>query len=648
MIQAVKSVAILKANLDQGKEFLDNFIPFIASIAKEKKYERVDIKRIQDDFLSTYGLKIPYHALRAILSKCIHCKLIKPNHDGYLFITAEIEKQPVNIHNKEKEIQLQNLLVNFNEYSSKEFNKVFTENDLTNLLVEFLKKYDAELLIDESLIEFEPEEDFKNSYIFNSFVVHIYNNEKEDYEILVELAVGYLFASIVFFNKLEKKNSSIKNSKLFLDTRLLLRLVGVEGTEREGYYKTLIELLKDGGAKLRVFEHTMVEIEGILDDCSRLIEKDEEEIKYIGPSLRFFIEENYTRSDIVLFKSQLERILSDYGIRIEKRDIINGSCAYFIDEKELEHTIYEEYKIEQDSFLQWKKHGVILRDVKSISLVRQIRDGYYKSVKRAKSFFVTTNKGLAIASKKYILKEKNEYFVPECITDVYLGTLVWLENPPCMKELQYRKIITDSLSYLNPDAELIALYTQELKKLKESNQITEDEYFYLRTQSVINRLKDKVYGDPAEFTDKLPQELLHEFRSKIINPVEEKYKNILSDKNMQIGNMNDDIDNKTDMILERDLKISTVEGKTKKISKYLTYIIVFLITLLLVSATILSIIKIENQILSLISSIVLGILSIMNIIFGFSLKWFFKKLENTIYNRLREFLFEIEDHRKIK
>ncbi|MDZ7795512.1 MAG: hypothetical protein U5P10_18005 [Spirochaetia bacterium] len=429
MIETVKCVAVLKANIEHGRDYLDTFLPFIASLAKEKSYKSVDIPKIQSDFKEKYGIKIPYHALRSILSRGMRSKLIKKSSDNYIFIESKIDKFAFTEHVKQKEKEIEYIYDDFCKFCLDVYNIKISEEKVTDIIISYLKKYDAELLILSESILPETSVSQKEEYVFYKYITELYNNREHDFRIIVELAVGYLFASTIFFSNIENRRISLKNSSIFLDTRLLLRLIGLEGKEKQGYYETLLVMLKKNKAKIKVFEHTIDEANHILDESIRLIGRDKSSLQYIGPSLKFFIEEKYSASDIMLIKAKLEKTLNEYGIKTYDGTIELKELDEFINEKRLEELILEEYNIQQDTFLQWKKRNVILRDVKSISRIRQYRKGhFFSSLRNCNAVFITTNSALARSSRNYILEEKGRFYIPECVTDVFVGTHVWLDR----------------------------------------------------------------------------------------------------------------------------------------------------------------------------------------------------------------------------
>ncbi|MBM4351742.1 MAG: hypothetical protein FJ106_17845 [Deltaproteobacteria bacterium] len=70
MSNTIISLALLKVNWDQlKKDYLENFLPFIATLCMKKGYAEIDIHRVCSDFKTEYGLIIHYHPMISVLDR---------------------------------------------------------------------------------------------------------------------------------------------------------------------------------------------------------------------------------------------------------------------------------------------------------------------------------------------------------------------------------------------------------------------------------------------------------------------------------------------------------------------------------------------------------------------------------------------------
>ncbi len=65
MNKTIKTIALLKTLYERSNsDYIELFIPFIATLILNKKYSEITIEKICNDFNDEYGLKIPYHPMQ--------------------------------------------------------------------------------------------------------------------------------------------------------------------------------------------------------------------------------------------------------------------------------------------------------------------------------------------------------------------------------------------------------------------------------------------------------------------------------------------------------------------------------------------------------------------------------------------------------
>ena len=68
--KTIKTIALLKTIYEQSNsDYIELFIPFIATLILKKNYSEITIEKICNDFADEYGLKIPYHPMQTIIRR---------------------------------------------------------------------------------------------------------------------------------------------------------------------------------------------------------------------------------------------------------------------------------------------------------------------------------------------------------------------------------------------------------------------------------------------------------------------------------------------------------------------------------------------------------------------------------------------------
>jgi len=523
MNKTITSLAILKVNWDcRRKDYIENFVPFLINLIDKKNYNIIDAHIICSDFKEEYGLIIPYHPMITIINRARKQGYIKRGNGAFMPTRVKINKQNFSVVSEEQLENINRIISEFIIYSKEIFNNDLKTEDAENIFLTYLKEKDIEILFATQSQTVIPIPDNKNmntrKFLINSFIKYIYESKPLDFKLIVDITVGHVLASTLLYNgNFTKFQGKLKKNNIYFDTNFIFRLLGLEGKEREDAYIILIEILLKEQVNLFIFQHTYDEILGILNTClKRMGDGNLNSIK-AGSALDYFIQNNYKESDIEIFINKIPDILKKYKIVKTDTPDPDKYRNYQIDEKKLQEFIINIYKGDHPNFDEREKDFTIQKDIKSISSVYILRRGKKPlNIKEANYIFVTTNNNLALANKEFeISEEKDKFYIPVCLTDILLGTLIWLQRPTEVQQINEKKLIAECCAALQPNNELISKLIQQIEKLKNDKKISKDDYFLLKNSRVArNLLGEKTMGDPANFTNQTPEEILEEIKKE--------------------------------------------------------------------------------------------------------------------------------------
>jgi len=523
------SLAIIKVNWDKyKKDYLDNFLPLLSTLFVKKNYSFIEetnegISKLTEDFKNEFGLIIPFHPMISILNKAKKRGLINKNELKFL-PTDEIYKYDCTDKMDEQAKNYEKVIKDFVEFSKQSFRIELSTEDAENTLLYFLKRHDLEILFatyEKSTLP-EVRTSKQNLFIFSKFVQSLYITENYSlFKMFLNVVIGHILANVVLYGAEFKDfvEPKLKELNIYLDTRLILRLLGTEGKEIKDIYISLLKDFKTQGLNLFIFSHTYEEIMSILQGCLTWIEKPAYDSAKASITLKFFKSQGSKESDVELFINSLDNVLNRNDIKKVGRPNYSDYSQYQIDEKKMQDIIMDVYNYNPEFQLQTdEKTYTIQKDMCSISAIYLLRKGQKPAnIKQAKHIFVTTNSSLAYATKRFETEiEYGEgFYFPACVTDTFIGTLIWLRNPNKAVEISQKKIIGEIYSALQPSEELVKQYISEIEKSKESGDITEDDYILLRDSQVAKELlSERTLGDPERFTPKTPNEILDVIKSE--------------------------------------------------------------------------------------------------------------------------------------
>lgn len=521
--RTIVSLAILKVNWDRKhSDYIENFVPFIATLASNKKYEQIKLEEICEDFNEEFGIKIPHEPMATILGRCRKRGLINKEYKGYFPIWEEIAKHDFSEGKNEQEKRLNKVVGNIQEYVKSTFEDDIEKEEIENALIDYFREHDIDILFAaykrHTLLPKVKAKRRKKYYVFK-YIKECCDKEPEIFGYIVDLAIGHVLANTIMYDR-DYRNfqGGLKKLTVYLDIKFLLRLSGVEGNMRKENVLDFLDGLIEKGSRCKVFEHTFDETLGILSECKRWINKKGYDKRKASPATQYFVEYGRTESDVDLCISQLRTLLMDRKIDVEPAPDRSELSRYLISEEALNEKIVGVYKEENPYFKEEEKEVTIGKDITSISSIYLLRKNEKpRYIRDAGYIFVTANGSLARAAKRF---EREVYgkvnVIPACITHILLGTTIWLDNPVKMTEFSRKRIIADCIAALKPDRALIKLYLQEVEKLNKEKKITDEEYYYLKAhKSAYDLLGDKTYGDAENFTDKTSHEIADEIKAKV-------------------------------------------------------------------------------------------------------------------------------------
>ncbi|MDR2410428.1 MAG: hypothetical protein LBE13_20275, partial [Bacteroidales bacterium] len=390
----------------------------------------------------------------------------------------------------------------------------------------YINIYDSDLLYSIETKSMLPEITVSNTekYMVGSFIERIVKTDQFFLKILEGILLSNIHLNSIFFIEKDRK---LKLNRVFvyLDTRFILRLTGIEGKFRKEEYAYLLDILISNNCNLRIFDVHYNEVVEILNDCREWFEnKKNYNPKYASRALRYFVEHNYKVSDVLACQAEIDTIMKKYKIGVDthnyEADQLN---QYNINENKLYSIITRLYNENNTYSENHNVEGMIWNDIKAISSVYRKRKGFSAStLQNVKAIFITNNRTLNKAVREYNGSINRSEKYSECVTDTYWGTAIWLNTAYKEETFYTKKLIADSIALTELNPKLKEKYLNNIKEKKEKGEFSDSEYYLLREYSGASQyLKDTTFNDEDEYTDSLPEEIIERFREEAKKPLQE-------------------------------------------------------------------------------------------------------------------------------
>ena len=494
------------------KTYLDNFIPLFCTMLIDNTISKIEIKdypELVDLFRKMYSIDLPLYVVQAIIDAMYQFDFLNKEQTTYIINTNKIIDNKFYISEIQNEcLAKQSIVVkSFCEYVKKHLNKNLDNITATKLLLEFIKRNDVSLFLDNNINLDDTISDSQNSitaeeyYLTGSFINWIYRSNPSIYKNIVDFSVGNIAFNALKMNSLPKEAETLKKCVIFLDASHIFPLLGIDQNDCFETVKLIIKTIHEKGGFVKIYQHTYDEIKEIIDTATKYIESPLYDPYKATKALLYMRQEGFSQTRVEAISASLDRKLKQYKIDIEKElpdrklGLDENKLTEFIKNRNIHKRFHsEEFYIKRTE-----------RDVSSIIFTYEKRKKLDSvSFIDAKYIFITENPVLSLADKNMI-KEFDifkESLVLAAIPETLLCSYLWFGSPEKAEEYLTFELLGMAFSAISPTPEIIQKLKIEIKKLYDIGDITENDYLIMSTEYIIkNALSEKTLNNPANLTN---------------------------------------------------------------------------------------------------------------------------------------------------
>ena len=509
--RSLVSLAVATALWDQRKQdYIDAFVPLVATLLETRdisRFEKDDIPLICEQFEDEFGLALPYFPMLYILNRCVRGRLLARLDHGFT-VSATIAHDLSVSQKRDSYIGKERaLLQGFIRYAQTTYQETIEPDTAESAMLDFLRRFDIEILISRdgtaSALPERPK-GHKNRtvvYMFSRFVIDAYETNPADFRTLCDMALGNMIMSAILHDGYNYRSDTVRNLNVYIDTPIILRLLGTSGKEQAATFVQLVSEMRERGAKLWIFEHTRQESLQILEGALYWVGRADFDPCLASRTALHFRQQGFSNSRIEMFILRFDDMLNAYGIEVYRDHPFVENREHQIEEPRLEQVIESLYQESNPVFDRDMQRDGVLKDVASLSAVARLRDGVQPvSMKDAEHVFLSNNWTLSRASRDVLGNQAGSHFVPVCVTDVFLGTLLWVDSPQKARASYRTRLVAECYAAIAPDAALEGRIVRVARRLRDEGLIGEDDYVLLSMSSVTkDLLSEKTLGDPESF-----------------------------------------------------------------------------------------------------------------------------------------------------
>jgi hypothetical protein len=505
--KAVISLAILKVNSEQGKDYIENFVPFVLQCVCSIGEPVISVAQVQTKMQEDFGLNVPQNALNVIFHRASRQKYFTRDHGAFRPNMKLIEEQDFETVRqrvlRDHEFTIQKLI----DFVAK-YNVIWGIEKAEDALHIYLKKYDVDILKSATVDLATSTTNEEQEFLINSYLKHLCDHDREGLEYIITLVRGNMLANTLLFGDISHVQRKFQDTAIYCDTRFILRVLGYHGPLEQAPCRELLELLYVEGAYVKCFQHTFEEVKNVLSACRTALAEDRDGV---GSVFLYLRDKGVSVSDVDLNIARLDKTLGK--LRIEVVGKPEYAREFQINETGLETALQTAIGYREERELARR------RDVDSLSAIHRLRRGQtYDSIENCRAIFLTCNyKLVKVAGQYFGVPTKSRYaFAPIVIADTSLTTLLWLKRPASSSDLPHKCIIAHSYAAMTPQDNLWRMYLKEIDKLEKLGDITPDDVYLLRySQATRVELMEQTLGDDRAFIEGTVPEILDRVKSEI-------------------------------------------------------------------------------------------------------------------------------------
>ena len=488
----LSALALLKTAYDQhGTTYLDYVAPFVGDTIRSTGKSEIKTDELGAAIVDRYGLKIPKGVLNTLTRRLARRGF---GYRAFGRFVPDLAKLRESYDFEEQRTECQRtinaLAVSFIAFTEAKTGRNLSDLEAIAALIKYADSNGLPILsraheqtplpISLSLDEME--------YITSLFVIHAFEGSLPEKETLIMLAKGSKLASVLYFPDPKDMTRRITGLTALFDTPTLLSALGYQGTEKERAARDILDLANQSRIALAVFDHTIEEIQEVLQAASRRATQGSYYQRGTWGVDAHFLEVGYTASDIELLIGRLERDLRSLKVRVQQRPEFR--VEWSVNETELEDKLQEK--------VRYPRASPRMHDLEALTATFRQRKGRRPTrFENCRAIFVTPNKPLAWVSKEFFQQEYGGHW-PLAVTEDEFATLLWLKQPLAAPDLPERRVVADAYAALEPGFVCWESFLSELQKLRDNDRLSVEDYVLLRYSTASkDALMQETLGKPG-------------------------------------------------------------------------------------------------------------------------------------------------------
>lgn len=512
--ETLTSLAMLKVNIDQGKDYLDYLRPFILQVLVNRRPDPVTDQVVHDYLWEQFGLEIPARAVQIVLKRLSRAHPLKREAGAY-HITGALPDPGIFREKSKASRHIQAVVSGLLEFAQGGRQCIATEDEAVTAICGFLSEFNIPCLraylrgttipTVEGLLQ-------AHIVLVSDYVLHLQRGDPERFESFMILVQGHMLANALLCPDLQHAPKTYNGVTFYLDTPLLVQRLGLEGELKKSAIEALIRLLYQLGAAVATFSHSREELDGVLKGAAEHLDSPNGRGAIILEARR----SRRSKSDLLLLAGQIDQLLAEAGVEVR-------ATPSYIKDFQIDELNFGRALEDEVNYSNPRARDYDINSVRSIYVLRG--NSAPVSVEQCKAVLVSSNSAFAGAAYDYGKIHAASREVSSVITDFSLANMAWLKAPMGASSIPTTELLAYSYAALQPSTALLDTYLNEIDKLQEHGKISERDHQLLRSSTIAqDEMMRLTLGDEVALTEEAVSETLRRVTNAITEEESEKVK----------------------------------------------------------------------------------------------------------------------------
>lgn len=498
------SLAMLRVEINHGSDYLEYLTPFVQDALFQANPPQINDEDTVTLIKERFGLAIPQRTVHIILKRLAKRGVLVRENGVYK--TASKQPTDLTLRKSEADRHINSVINGLIKYAEKLGINSLSYEKAVNAICSFLSEFNVDCLkayLRGTAIPEINEQNPKDIVLVSKYAFELKDNDPERFQSFIILLQGHMLANALMCPDLKDVPNSFKGISFYLDTPLLIQVLGLDGSFRKQAIEELLNLLRELGAKTFTFSHCREELDRVMHSAINFLESP----KGRGGIVRQAKLANKDKADLILAIGNIDE-------NLEASKIVVEPTPKYITKYQIDEKIFEGYLGDEVSYFNERAREYDINSVRSIYVLREGKNPV--SLEKCAAAFVTSNSGFAKAAFNYGKAHAHHSQVSSVITDFGLANIAWLKAPMGAPNIPMVELLSFAYAAKQPTTQWLNKYLEEIEALEKEGNITPRDHQLLRSSTAAQEhLMDLTLGDEQAFTSETVNETLRRVTSEI-------------------------------------------------------------------------------------------------------------------------------------